>query len=120
MPRHITRWTLAAAMTAALALTGCSTGSKSLAQESYESIGEKITKGKTTKDEVRSAFGNPKSVSRTGNEELWVYHLTRTNGKLFIPVAGAFMSNTVATKVLTVTFNPRGIVKDYSMNEASR
>jgi outer membrane protein assembly factor BamE (lipoprotein component of BamABCDE complex) len=108
---------------AALAMTllgGCaSQGVKQLKEESAATVAEKITRGKSTKEDVRTAFGDPTETSFTDSgNELWRYRYTYATSKVinFVPVANLFTSGAdVDKKELVVFFDDKGVVKNYSM-----
>ncbi|WP_289997828.1 hypothetical protein [Photorhabdus laumondii] len=58
--------------------------------ETQESVKSKIVKGKTTQQDVLSAFGEPDRRSLTDGEEQWSYTMYNSQAKAtsFIPVIG--------------------------------
>jgi outer membrane protein assembly factor BamE (lipoprotein component of BamABCDE complex) len=106
-----------------LLVTGCaSIGNESLRKESESSVAQKISEGKTSKDEIRSMFGSPISTSFTDSGlEIWKYDLSimSADAVSYIPVLNLFGTSSSGTKKeLTVLFDEKGIVKRYSMNES--
>jgi len=91
-------------------------------KESSQSVASKIVRGKTTKSQVRSMFGDPISVNFTDNgNEVWRYQYSKTQQKLtsYLPVVSAFASGTdTKSKHLVIFFNQRGVVKNYTMSES--
>ncbi len=86
----------------ALALAGCMTaGNSSIQDETQQSLSQKITKGKTTREEVRVALGDPTAsgFSDTGKEQ-WTYQLSTASPKLtnFIPYVNWIDSGSVGKK----------------------
>jgi outer membrane protein assembly factor BamE (lipoprotein component of BamABCDE complex) len=111
------------AIVSALALAACSlpTSSENSPQrETQESINQKIAKGKTTKDQVKAAFGEPGSTTTKPNgSEEWSY---KTESSV-IKIPGFerfFGSGTEKSKTLLVDFDRRGIVANYSLNDESK
>ena len=70
--------TTSALLFMALLVTGCaSIGNESIRKESESSVAQKITEGKTSKDEIRSMFGSPISISFTDSGlAIWKYELS--------------------------------------------
>jgi outer membrane protein assembly factor BamE (lipoprotein component of BamABCDE complex) len=106
-----------------LLVTGCaSIGNESLRKESESSVAQKVSEGKTSKDEIRSMFGYPISTSFTDSGlEIWKYELSKMSADAvsYIPVANLFgTSSSGSKKELTVLFDEKGIVKRYSMSES--
>lgn len=115
--------TFATAVLVAAVMSGCaSVGVQQLKDESASTVSEKIIKGKSTKDDVRKAFGDPTETSFTdGGNELWRYKYTHSTSKPqnFIPVINLFASGAdVDKKELVVFFDDNGIVKNYSMQSS--
>lgn len=75
-------------------LAGCaSSGNKSIANETQIGVQSKLTKGVTTKEQVRALYGDPTGVSFTSDgSEQWQYILAnvKISGKSFIPFYGLF------------------------------
>ena len=112
------------ALASAFLLFGCaSMGNKVLKEEDSASIEKKIIKGKTKKEEVRSIFGDPMSVSfRDSGNLTWRYVYTKGRSKPtnFIPIVNLFASGMKGKKKeLVVLFDADGIVKDYSMSTSN-
>ncbi len=109
-----------AAAVIALAMTGCvSSGNKALKEESSSSVAEKIIKGKTTKEEVRSMYGDPMETTFTDSgKEIWKYHFIKAQIKAsnLIPVVNLFASGSEGDKKELVVFFDNDIVKNYSMS----
>jgi len=104
------------------ALNGCTnTGTAQLKSANQDSIAISIKEHETTKDQVRSIFGEPARVSYTGeNNEVWDYafvHGTPT-ASTFIPIAHLFSHGSdFDTKLLVVEFDGKGIVDKYTFSE---
>ena len=107
---------------AVLVLSGCVTmGNERMKGQTKESVASKITEGKTTKEEVRAAYGDAAAVSFTDSgNEIWTYSYTRAvpTAQTFIPIVGLFAggANTTTTG-LVVLFDRNGIVSKYTMRE---
>ncbi|GAA0473542.1 hypothetical protein [Tatumella punctata] len=102
-----------------LVLSGCATsGNKSIENETQSSIKQKLAKGVTTKNEVRSYFGDPAGVSFTSEGlEQWQYILSdvRISGKTFIPFYGLFDGGaTTDMKQLIILFKG-DLVSNYTL-----
>ncbi|BCI68206.1 outer membrane protein assembly factor BamE domain-containing protein [Acetobacter aceti] len=97
-------------LTVALLLAGCaSSGNESIKNETSETLQTKIIDGVTTKEQVKSQFGDPLETSFTDSgHEIWKYVFAKTqqNGTNFIPYYGAFSSGSHGkAKSLTIIFN---------------
>lgn len=108
----------------AVALVGCaSSGNQSLKNETAETVASKITKGKTTKDQVRTAFGDPFETSFTDNGSvIWKYQLKKETADAvnYIPVVSAFHQSYSGTKKeLIIMFDDNDRVKSYSMSSSN-
>jgi len=114
---------IATAVVTASVMTACaSTGVQQLKDESSDSVSEKIIKGKSTKDDVRGAFGDPTETSFTDSgKEIWRYKYSHSTSKPqnFIPLVNLFTSGAdVDKKELVVFFDDEGIVKNYAMQSS--
>lgn len=106
-----------------LVMAGCaSSGNKVLKEETSKSVAEKITKGKTTKAQVRELYGDPMETSFTDSgKEIWKYHFIKAHVKAtnFIPVVSMFASGSEGDKKeLVVLFNSKGVVDNFSMSSS--
>jgi outer membrane protein assembly factor BamE (lipoprotein component of BamABCDE complex) len=102
-------------------LAACSiVGENSPPRETQESINQKITKGKTTKAEVKAAFGEPNSTaSKERGVEEWRYNFSGSSAAVKIPGFERFFGSE-KDKTLLVDFDRRGIVTSYSLNEETK
>jgi outer membrane protein assembly factor BamE (lipoprotein component of BamABCDE complex) len=103
-------------------LAGCATsGNEKLKDHTQSSISQRITEGKSTKNEVTAVLGQPTSVSFTdGGNEIWTYKHARATPQAhsFIPILGLISSGAdVKTKELVLMFNKDGVVTKYTMRE---
>jgi outer membrane protein assembly factor BamE (lipoprotein component of BamABCDE complex) len=111
------------AILSALVLGACSAVPENSPQcETQESISQKITKGKTTKADVKSMFGEPVSTtSKERGAEEWHYKMASSSSTVKIPGFEKFFgSSTDNDRTLLVDFDRRGIVTSYSLDEASK
>ena len=108
--------------TFSLGLVGCaSVGNESMRNENSQSIDSKITKGTTTKEQIRSTFGNADKTSFTDSgNEIWTYVLSKATSKAinFVPIVGLFTGGAdVEKKELVILFDQNSIVKNYTFSE---
>ncbi|WP_240149737.1 outer membrane protein assembly factor BamE domain-containing protein [Erwinia amylovora] len=95
---------------ALISLSGCAStaGNQSIKNETQQSIASKITKGRTTKQDILQQFGEPTRKSAVDkNEDMWVYSIMNSNmsAMSYIPIVGLFSNGTdMKSKALTVTF----------------
>ena len=110
------------AILSALVLAACSAVPENLPQrETQESINQKITKGKTTKAEVKSMFGQPLSTtSKERGAEEWRYNMAGSSSAVKIPGFERFFGSGDKDRTLLVDFDRRGIVTSYSLDEDSK
>jgi outer membrane protein assembly factor BamE (lipoprotein component of BamABCDE complex) len=106
----------------AVALGGCGQiGSEAIRNQTDTSLSQQITKGVTTKNQVRAALGAPSgtSITDSGNEAWYYYSYDMSvSPQSFIPVVGIFAgSGTSKNKTLTVLFDKQGIVINYTFND---
>ncbi|SFO03885.1 outer membrane protein assembly factor BamE domain-containing protein [Nitrosospira briensis] len=103
-------------------LAGCATaGNEKLKDHTQSTISQRITEGRTTKNQVIAALGQPSVVSFTdAGNEIWTYKHARATPQAqnFIPLVGLFSSGAdVKTKELVVMFNKDEVVSKYTMRE---
>ncbi|MDO8775723.1 MAG: outer membrane protein assembly factor BamE [Burkholderiaceae bacterium] len=104
---------------AALSLGGCAMGNESLAKEDATTLQQKITKGKTTKAEIQTMFGEPSEKGIRNGREYWMYRLQTASAKTFIPFAGLATGNSgTEIKDLTIDFNKAGVVVNYDLAQS--
>jgi len=108
----------------ALLFTGCAvkTGNEMLGKMDKEQINSQITKGKSTKADVKAMLGDPDKTDFDNNSlEKWTYIHVRKDVKAvnYIPVANWFVGGTNdTTKTLVVLFDDNGLVKNYINSDA--
>ncbi len=117
---HFTRTIIFVALAASLAACA-SVGNENLRKETVETVSTKLTKGKTTKNDVTRFFGSPDTVnfSDSGNE-IWKYQHVRSQAKVenFIPVIDILAGGQdLHKKELALFFNNRGVLENYTMLE---
>jgi len=57
-----------------LPLSACTVyGNKSIKDETQQTLGSKIVKGKTTQQEILNTFGEPQTRASTDGQEMWSY-----------------------------------------------
>lgn len=104
-------------------VSGCSSvGNEQIKQETQSTIETKLVKGKTTKEQVKSLFGDP--IDATFHEtgaEMWKYSFTKESCNAscyFIYTAWAYRSSSGTVKNLTILFDENGVVKNYTLSES--
>ena len=103
---------------AAVLLAGCATGNTSIANESADTVQQKIIKGKTTKADLRAAFGEPSDTGISDGQEFWGYQMATSSAKTFIPFASlATGSSGIVGKYLMIKFDKKGVVESYDLRE---
>jgi hypothetical protein len=75
------------------------------AQIADEAALKELIQGKTTKAEVRERFGVPQEIVLSPGYETFVYYRERTSGLI--------SKTTERIEMLTVRFDPQGILKDF-------
>lgn len=106
-----------------LVLGGCATvGNEQMRNQSQESIAISVQKGKTTKDEVITIYGNPNKTTLTdGGNEVWTYEYTRAvpQPQNFIPFIRLISSAYNSTKMtMVIMFDKSGVVSNYTARES--
>ena len=106
------------AMATISGLTGCATGNMSLANESAATIQQKIVKGKTTKADLRAAYGEPSETGIDAGNEYWGYQMAETSAMGMVPFANMVTgSNGITSRYLRITFDKKGLVETYSLSQ---
>lgn len=106
----------AASLVVVSMLSGCATGNTSIAQESTDSVQQKLIKGKTTKAQVKATFGEPSDQGINEGLEYWGYQMARADAKSFIPFIGLVTGeNHISGKYLRISFNKNGTVESYGL-----
>ncbi len=106
----------------ALAAGCASVGNEQLRNETETSVQGKIIEGKTTKSQIRGAFGSPlKTTFTDGGLEVATYEFTNVSADAisYVPIVNLFgASASGKKKELVVLFDKSGIVQRYSMSES--
>lgn len=102
----------------AMLLTGCySTGAPIDTAKANQFV-----KGETTESEVIAALGKPTTITTNdlGEKQISYLHTDAdVDAATYIPIVGIFAGGATGTaKTLTVSFDNKGIVKDWSMSES--
>ncbi len=82
------------------------------AQIADEASLKQLVQGKTTKAEVRDRFGTPQEVVLSPGIETFIYYRERTSGW--------FRRATERVEMLTVRFDPQGVLKDFEYRFAGK
>lgn len=105
-----------------LGLVGCaSVGNRTILHETREDVDQKITTGVTTKEDVRSMYGDPiKSSFNSAGDLEWTYSIAKQKKagmdalKCLLTI-GIFCSQHADSKNLVILFDNKGIVKNYDL-----
>ncbi|HUN52967.1 MAG TPA: outer membrane protein assembly factor BamE [Candidatus Sulfotelmatobacter sp.] len=108
------------ALVCALLAACASAGNEKVRTETMASVGAKVTKGVTTKDQVKALYGEPMSVSLTdAGGEVWHYayaHATAT-AVSFVPIVGLFAGGADVNKNEVVfIFDKNNVVQNYTVH----
>jgi len=99
-------------------LTGCAIGNSSISNESSETLQQKLVKGKTTKEQVLSQFGEPSERGTNEGVEYWAYQTATSSAVAYIPFASLVTGNSgIRGKYLRIVFNKKGLVDSYDTTE---
>jgi len=85
-----------------------------------DTVGTKVVKGTTTKDQVRSLYGEPTAVSLTdAGSEVWTYEYAHAtaNAASFVPIVGMFAggSNVNKNEVVFI-FDKNNVMQNYTVH----
>ncbi|WP_310618609.1 hypothetical protein [Flexibacterium corallicola] len=110
-------------LTVILGLAACaSAGNETLRSETQVSLDQKFEKGVTTKEQVKTSFGQPQTLNFTDSgNEVWKYRHVRAKAKAtnFIPVVDLLAGGQdLKTKELALFFDTNGVLVNYSMTES--
>jgi outer membrane protein assembly factor BamE (lipoprotein component of BamABCDE complex) len=105
----------------AILISGCSSsGSEKARTATIDSVGAQVTKGVTTKDQVKALYGEPDDINPndSGDEEWkYVYSRTTVTAATFIPVVNLFSRGARADKNEVIfTFDKKGVVQAYTVH----
>ena len=113
------------AILAVFVLGACaSAGNMAIKEENENSVSSRIVEGKSTKQEVVAAYGQPSSSTFTdGGNEIWTYSYAHAyaTGASYIPIIGIFAGGTnIQSKTLVIMFDKANIVVRFSMRESQQ
>ena len=103
--------------------TGCAvkTGNDRIENVTQDNILNMIKDGKSTKADVRKAFGEPRNIGFMDNGlEKWEYHHSRSvqKGVNYVPVVNWFVKGTDDTKKTLLVLFEGNIVKTHSFSSS--
>lgn len=105
-----------------LPLASCTVhGNKSLTDENHQTVKLKIVKGKTTQQEIFTAFGEPQTRATNDGQEMWSYSSMAGESQLtnYIPgLALLTSSSTAHIKSLDIWFNG-DVVERYNFSQTA-
>jgi outer membrane protein assembly factor BamE (lipoprotein component of BamABCDE complex) len=86
-------------------------GNEKLEKIDPTTINKIIKKGQTTQEQIKAIFGEPQNTNVTANgKQIWIYSFIKAKSNLF--------STNMKTKTLTIEFNKKGIVENYSLSSS--
>ncbi|MFT9398492.1 hypothetical protein [Acetobacter sp.] len=102
MPRISGAFRAFACVTLLMSMSACSSsGNDALEHENASTVDAKIIDGKTTKDEIKSAFGDPDDVDyKSKDSEVWKYTFSKSH---YDPFAMRAFESTMRGKKKTLT-----------------
>ncbi|HGE6418226.1 TPA: hypothetical protein ACGEE6_000689 [Klebsiella variicola] len=110
------------AVLAIVPLASCTVhGNKSLTDENHQTVKLKIVKGKTTQQEILTAFGEPQTRATNDGQEMWSYSSMTGESQLsnYIPGFALLTSSSTAhIKSLDIWFKG-GVVKRYNFSQTA-
>ena len=103
--------------------TGCAvkTGNDRIENVTQDNILNMIEDGKSTKADVRKAFGEPRNIGFMDNGlEKWEYHHSRSvqKGVNYVPVVNWFVKGTDDTKKTLIVLFEGNVVKTHSFSSS--
>ena len=103
--------------------TGCAvkTGNDRIENVTQDNILNMIEDGKSTKADVRKAFGEPRNIGFMDNGlEKWEYHHSRSvqKGVNYVPVVNWFVKGTDDTKKTLIVQFDGNVVKTHSFSSS--
>lgn len=103
-----------------LPLASCTVhGNKSLTDENHQTVKLKIVKGKTTQQEILTAFGEPQTRATNDGQEMWSYSSMTGESQLSNYVPGLALltnSSTAHIKSLDIWFKG-DVVERYNFSQ---
>jgi outer membrane protein assembly factor BamE (lipoprotein component of BamABCDE complex) len=112
---------LASALIAVSILSGCaSSGNEKVRTETMDTVGTKVTKGKTTEADIKAIYGEPVDVSLTdAGSEVWkyVYAHATVKAATFVPIVGLFAGgNDVNKNEVVFIFDSNKVLQNYTVH----
>lgn len=105
-----------------LPLASCTVhGNKSLTDENHQTVKLKIIKGKTTQQEILTAFGEPQTCATNDGQEMWSYSSMTGESQLSNYVPGLALltnSSTAHIKSLDIWFKG-DVVERYNFSQTA-
>ncbi|NRG24957.1 hypothetical protein [Klebsiella michiganensis] len=105
-----------------LPLASCAVqGNKSLTDENHQTVKLKIIKGKTTQQEILTAFGEPQTRATNDGQEMWSYSSMTGESQLSNYVPGLALltnSSTAHIKSLDIWFKG-DVVERYNFSQTA-
>ena len=105
-----------------LPLASCTVhGNKSLTDENHQTVKLKIIKGKTTQQEILTAFGEPQTRATNDGQEMWSYSSMTGESQLSNYVPGLALltnSSTAHIKSLDIWFKG-DVVERYNFSQTA-
>ncbi|HDD1350563.1 TPA: hypothetical protein PAO27_004551, partial [Salmonella enterica] len=105
-----------------LPLTSCTVhGNKSLTDENHQTVKLKIVKGKTTQQEIVTAFGEPQTRATNDGQEMWSYSSMTGKSQLsnYVPCLALLTnSSTAHIKSLDIWFKG-DVVERYNFSQTA-
>lgn len=103
--------------------TGCAvkTGNDKIENVTQDNILNMIEDGKSTKADVKKAFGEPRNIGFMDNGlEKWEYHHSRSvqKGVNYVPVVNLFVKGTDDTKKTLIVLFDGNVVKTHSFSSS--
>jgi outer membrane protein assembly factor BamE (lipoprotein component of BamABCDE complex) len=110
-----------AILAVAVVVSGCaSAGNEKVRTETMDTVATKVTKGVTTKVQVKTLYGEPNSVSLTdAGSEVWHYEYSHATVKAvnFVPIVGMFAGGADVNKNEVVfIFDKDSIMQNYTVH----
>ncbi|EKL5341311.1 TPA: hypothetical protein R8G72_002400 [Citrobacter youngae] len=96
-------------------------GNKSLTDENHQTVKLKIVKGKTTQQEILTAFGEPQTRATNDGQEMWNYSSMTGESQLsnYIPGAALLTNRSTAhIKSLDIWFKG-DVVERYNFSQTA-
>lgn len=105
-----------------LPLTSCTDqGNKSLTDENHQTVNLKIIKGKTTQQEILTAFGEPQTRATNDGQEMWSYSSMTGESQLSNYVPGlALLTNSSTAHIRSLDIWFKGdVVERYNFSQTA-